>query len=116
MSANTETTLDPAAQHQASAEPRLAQQETELATHPKDVQSGATTDSTAESTTDSSILATYTESASNAAAAMKDNMFSMFGGGTKKEKKPEPEDDVDEPSGSSKAKKDAEDAEVRMIL
>lgn len=115
MSSNTETSLDPAAQHQASTEPRLAQQETELATHPKDVQSGSaaetTTEPTTESTTGDSKLATLTESASNAAAAMKDNVFSMFGGGAKKEKKPEPEDDVNEPSGSSKAKKDAEDAE-----
>ena len=59
---------------------------------------------------------TYTDMASNAASSvtsaatgMKDNVFSMFGGGQKKERKPDPEDDVDEPSGSSKAKKDAED-------
>jgi hypothetical protein len=43
-----------------------------------------------------------TEKAGAAASAMKDNVFSMFGGGPKKEKKEE-EDAVDEPSGSSKA-------------
>jgi Ran-binding protein 1 len=43
-----------------------------------------------------------TEKAGDAALAMKDNVFSMFGGGPKKEKKEE-EDAVDEPSGSSKA-------------
>jgi Ran-binding protein 1 len=60
------------------------------------------------------VAETVTDSASNAAAsvasaasAAKDNMFSMFGGGPKKEKKVE--EDVDEPSGSSKAKKDAEE-------
>ena len=37
---------------------------------------------------------------------MKDNVFSMFGGGTKKDKVQE--DEPDEPSGSAKAKKDAE--------
>lgn len=41
--------------------------------------------------------------ASSATTAVKDNVFSMFGGGPKKEKK-EAADDVDEPSGSSKAK------------
>jgi len=43
---------------------------------------------------------------------VKDNVFSMFGGGPKREKKEE-EDDVDEPSGSSKAKKDAEAGEEK---
>ncbi|KAK8220034.1 Ran GTPase binding protein Sbp1 [Zalaria obscura] len=52
----------------------------------------------------------YTESAANAASVVKDNVFSMFGGGAKKEKKEEV-DDADEPSGSSKAKKDAEEDE-----
>lgn len=41
--------------------------------------------------------------ASSATTAVKDNVFSMFGGGPRKEKK-ETTDDVDEPSGSSKAK------------
>ncbi|KAJ9627880.1 Ran GTPase binding protein Sbp1 [Taxawa tesnikishii (nom. ined.)] len=49
----------------------------------------------------------YTEAAADAAAAVKDNVFSMFGGGAKKEKKEE--EDVDEPSGSSKAKKTEDD-------
>ena len=35
----------------------------------------------------------------------------MFGGGAKKEKKEEPEGEVEDRSGSSKAKKDAEAAE-----
>jgi len=49
---------------------------------------------------------TYTEAATNAATGVKDSVFSMFGGGAKKEKKEE-KDDVDEPSGSSKATKAA---------
>ena len=60
----------------------------------------------------------YTEMASNAAgsattaaAGVKDSVFSMFGGGAKKEKKEEPESEVEDRSGSSKAKKDAEAAE-----
>lgn len=44
-----------------------------------------------------------TESAFGAATKATDNVFSMFGGGPKKEKKEEA-DDADEPSGSSKAK------------
>ena len=60
----------------------------------------------------------YTEMASNAAgsatiaaAGVKDSVFSMFGGGAKKEKKEEPEGEVEDRSGSSKAKKDSEAAE-----
>jgi Ran-binding protein 1 len=49
-------------------------------------------------------------------AATTDNVFSMFGGGPKKEKREEPEGEEDEPSGSSKAKKDADDAEVGVRL
>ncbi len=62
---------------------------------------------------------TYTEMASNAAgsattaaAGVKDSVFSMFGGGVKKEKKEEPEGETEDRSGSSKAKKDAEAAEA----
>jgi len=43
--------------------------------------------------------------------ATTDSVFSMFGGGPKKEKREEPEDEEVEPSGSSKAKKEADDAE-----
>ena len=51
--------------------------------------------------------------ASNAAAGVKDNVFSMFGGGAKKDKKEE-DDTQQDRSGSSKAQKDAhaEDDEV----
>lgn len=55
----------------------------------------------------SAAAASAASTASTTAANMKDNVFSMFGGGQKKEKKEEEE--VDEPSGSSKAKKEAED-------
>ncbi|KUL84364.1 hypothetical protein ZTR_06294 [Talaromyces verruculosus] len=44
-----------------------------------------------------------TDAALGAATKATDNVFSMFGGGPKKEKKEEA-DDADEPSGSSKAK------------
>ena len=47
--------------------------------------------------------------ATNAAAGVKDSVFSMFGGGARKERAPETEEDQDR-SGSSKAKKDAEAA------
>ena len=61
----------------------------------------------------------YTEMASNAAgsattaaAGVKDSVFSMFGGGAKKEKKEEPNGETEDRSGSSKAKKDAEATEA----
>lgn len=37
-----------------------------------------------------------------------DNVFSMFGGGPKKEKKEEVDEGADEPSGSAKAQKEKE--------
>ena len=99
----------PSADQSASNEPRLAQHETKLATNPTGDES-----STAEEPAPS-----YTAMASNAAntasttaANMKDNVFSMFGGGAKKERKEDVE--VDEPSGSSKAKKDAENEDVSL--
>ena len=62
---------------------------------------------------------TYTDMASSAAtsataaaAGVKDNVFSMFGGGAKKERKEEPTDDQNEASGSSKATRAAEAAEA----
>ncbi|KAL4887451.1 RanBP1 domain-containing protein [Aspergillus karnatakaensis] len=48
------------------------------------------------------------ETVKDAATKTSDSVFSMFGGGPKKEKKEEADDDVNEPSGSSKAQK-AED-------
>ncbi|GAB7345573.1 hypothetical protein MBLNU457_3879t1 [Dothideomycetes sp. NU457] len=61
------------------------------------------------------------DQAANAASAVKENVFSMFGGGPKKEKKEE-KDDEDEPSGSSKKqaadddddKADEEEADVHF--
>lgn len=44
-----------------------------------------------------------TEAAAATASAVKDNVFSMFGGGPKKEKAEEKDEGADEPSGSSKA-------------
>jgi Ran-binding protein 1 len=50
-----------------------------------------------------SVTEKATDAALGAATKATDNVFSMFGGGPKKEKKEEA-DDADEPSGSSKAK------------
>jgi Ran-binding protein 1 len=51
------------------------------------------------------------ESAKDAATKTSDTVFSMFGGGPKKEKKEETEEGADEPSGSSKAQKESENPE-----
>lgn len=48
------------------------------------------------------------DTAKDAAVKTSDNVFSMFGGGPKKEKKEETEEGADEPSGSSKAQKEGE--------
>jgi Ran-binding protein 1 len=54
---------------------------------------------------------TVTEKAAETAAVAKDNIFSMFGGGAKKEKKEEADEENDR-SGSAKALKDKEAAEA----
>lgn len=96
----------PSATQTASSEPRLAEQETKLATNPV----GNESSTTPAKTDEQSAVGKAASEASAAATGVKDSVFSMFGGGAKKEKKVE-EDDADEPSGSSKAKK-ADDDEV----
>lgn len=74
------------------------------ATLVKDETAKVTTDIAAnkpESKDDKPITEKATEAASSAAAAVKDNVFSMFGGGPAKVKKEEV-DDADEPSGATK--------------
>lgn len=97
----------PAATQTASSEPRLAEDETKLATNPI----GADPSATSNTGDDTSTVSKVTSEASAAASGVKDSVFSMFGGGAKKEKKVE-EEETDEPSGSSKAKK-ADDDDVR---
>ena len=119
MSSNTDTKLDPAAENAASNEPKLAKQETELATNPKGDESLEAPKSAKPTTYTemaTNVAATATANATATAANLKDNVFSMFGGGTKKEKKEESEEAINEPSGSSKAKKEAEDGDVRPFL
>ncbi|GIZ36965.1 hypothetical protein CKM354_000042900 [Cercospora kikuchii] len=65
-------------------------------------------DATAETKTEDKSV---TEKASDAATAAKDNVFSMFGGGPKKEAKKDDEEADNDRSGSSKAQKDKEAAE-----
>ncbi|GAB7357944.1 hypothetical protein MBLNU230_g0111t1 [Neophaeotheca triangularis] len=52
-----------------------------------------------------------TEQASETAAAVKDNVFSMFGGGAKKEAKPEEEQEENDRSGSAKAQAAAKEGD-----
>lgn len=66
-------------------------------------------DATAETSTEEN--KTVTEKASDAASAVADNVFGMFGGGPKKEAKKEDLDEENDRSGSAKAQKDKENAE-----
>jgi len=109
----------------ASSEPRLAEEETKLATNPAATEStndeNPDTSAKEEPTTNDEKPATYTDMASNAASTVassattaatgvKDSVFSMFGGGEKKETKAE-DDAVNDRSGSAKAQKEKEDEE-----
>lgn len=96
----------------ASSEPRLAEEETQLATNP--VGTEASTEEKPATHTDvaSGAATTAATSATTAAAGVKDSVFSMFGGGAKKETKVEDEDAANDRSGSSKAQKEKEEEEV----
>jgi Ran-binding protein 1 len=102
----------PSAAQTASSDLRPATDETKLVTNPicDDSKEAPATDekSTTVTETASAAAANVANTATAAATGVKDQVFSMFGGGAKKEKKEE-EDDKDEPSGSSKVKKDADD-------
>jgi hypothetical protein len=96
----------------ASSEPRLAEKETELATNPVGTEDSST-EKPATSTDMASDAATTAASGATAAAAgVKDSVFSMFGGGAKKETKVEDEDAANDRSGSAKAQKEKDDDEV----
>lgn len=113
MSENTETKLDPGAEHAAAAEPRLTKTETDLATNPKQSQDASAASNTTAGTVKEASTAAV-ESASTAAAGVKNEVFSMFGGGAKEKKKEEEAtDEPEEESGSSKKKaKDGEEEEA----
>ncbi|GKZ20082.1 hypothetical protein AbraIFM66951_008198 [Aspergillus brasiliensis] len=59
-----------------------------------------------------SVTESAAETVKDTAAKTTDSVFSMFGGGPKKEKQEEPEDAKDEPSGSSKAQKGEDEDEA----
>ena len=109
MSGTNPTTSD---DQTASSEPRVAEQETELATHPAGTESA--TDEKSATLTDkaSDAVTTVASSATAAATGVKDSVFSMFGGGEKKETKVEDEGAANDRSGSAKAQKEKEDDEV----
>lgn len=118
MSDATEVKPTPSADQTASSAPRLAEHETKLAQNPlgdPSTEAPAGEDKSSSVTeTAANAASTAASTASAAATGVKDSVFSMFGGGAKKDRKVEEEDEAkDEPSGSSKAKKD-DNEEVRM--
>jgi Ran-binding protein 1 len=102
--AETDTKLDPAAEPATDSGPKLVKDDTEKLT------TGVT-----EGSTDKEVEEKPAQGiagvATGAASAVKDSVFSMFGGGPKKEKKAE-EEAVDEPSGSSKAQAEKKAGDV----
>ena len=103
MSADTDTKLDLSEDQTTSSKPRSAEHEAK------------TTEEDAGKTTytgmATSAAASAATTATATAAGVKDNVFSMFGGGAKKEKKEDP-DEPEDRSGSLKSKKEAEVVEA----
>ncbi|KAL8914232.1 MAG: hypothetical protein Q9171_001103 [Xanthocarpia ochracea] len=112
MSSNTDTKPDSKEDQMPSAEPTTNQPEKESTTNTQASQDASVTSDEKPKTTYTEMAQSATTSATSAAAGVKDSVFSMFGGGAKKEKREEPEDAAAETSGSSKAKRDAEAAEA----
>jgi Ran-binding protein 1 len=95
---------DPAADQTANPGATLVKDETAKVTTDKAADQPETSSTTAtDSKDDKTVTEKATEAATSAAATVKDNVFSMFGGGPAKVKKEEV-DDADEPSGASKSK------------
>jgi Ran-binding protein 1 len=90
---------DPAADQVANPAATLVKDETAKVT--TDIAANKPAATTTETKDDKPITEKATEAAVAAATTVKDNVFSMFGGGPAKVKKEEV-DDVDEPSGATK--------------
>lgn len=99
MAEKSETKLNPAEEQRSSTEPKLAKDETNLATS-KAADEGKEDDSA-------------TDKASKASTDAKDSMFSMFGGGEKKQRAEEDDADADK-SGSSKRKEGDEVSQIPL--
>ena len=112
MAENTEK-VDTAGSQAPTTEPHHAQTGDSVAA------ASESNNGTQAATGDKTVTEAATDAASNAAAGasataagVKDNMFSMFGGGVKERKKEEVDDDPEEESGSSKKKLNKEGEEV----
>jgi Ran-binding protein 1 len=109
QTASSDAKQDPSAEQPGSSEPvpdsKLKQEEPTSTEPAQDAHNEPVAEKGKSSITE--LASSAASSATTAALGMKDNVFSMFGGGAKKEKK-EPEDDVDEASGSAKAKRESE--------
>lgn len=90
----------------AETKPDPTTQAPEAEKKPETTATGEGEKSVTETATDTAKQAADT--AKDAAAKTSDSVFSMFGGGPKKEKKEETDEGADEPSGSSKAQKEGE--------
>ncbi|KAL9587424.1 MAG: hypothetical protein Q9212_000239 [Teloschistes hypoglaucus] len=112
MASNTEMKLAANEEQAHAGEQTSAPQNEEVATVSKESSDVAPRSENKTNSTYTEMAQSAATSATNAAAGVKDNVFSMFGGGAKKEKKEEAVDDAAETSGSAKAKRDAEAAEA----
>lgn len=128
MSENTDTKLNPADEQASVGEPKLAQDETKLATNPigdeklEAPKSEVTTLDAAKETAGSvatqaaDAASSAASTATAAASTLSSNVFGMFGGGPKKEKKEDDEAGADEPSGSSKKAAGGDDEDVSFTF
>jgi Ran-binding protein 1 len=111
MADTADNKVDPPTETTTESEPKISSAEADSTTQPKTEDTEAKTEDAGEKPTYTAMATNVASTGMAAATGVKDSVFSMFGGGEKKEKKDEPEED--EPSGSTKAKKDGEEG-VRM--
>ncbi|KAF7513098.1 hypothetical protein GJ744_011364 [Endocarpon pusillum] len=110
------TTTKPPAE---PSEPKPTESETEPTRNSEGAEADSENKESSTTETKSTVVGMASSAASTASAAasgVKDSMFSMFGGGVRKEKKVEEDDEEarNEPSGSSKAQKKDADAEEEV--
>jgi len=102
MADTSEPKVDPPTEPTTEAESQPTATETDSTSQPKTGDSESKTEDTAEKPAYTTMATNAASTGIAAATGVKDNVFSMFGGGAKREKK-------DEPSVSTKVKKEGDE-------
>ena len=107
MATTEESKTDLSTESKTTTEPKATEKATATVDAPENSKANT------EQSTYSGLASAATSSATNAAVGVKDSVFSMFGGGAKKDKRED--DETQDRSGSSKAQKEAEGEDEEVL-